>query len=339
MKVIAILLLCMLALSAVARNVPNVPEFDPETGDVAATKEVLQVVGGILAGTFSYHLGIDQCFNSAKDIFVNFRTAIGHLRTESHTNVKNGLVELGKALLEIPDGIKNCKELGNIPIKLRALAVQFANPTLLVVNVGKNILWHSRTIYKEIKAAIGHYDNKQWFSMGYNIGIIADVVFLRIEEKYTKLQNDGVDFLDGFAHGLNPTYYEDTKECINNVSGETFERIKNDLSKLDWKNPAKSVEAIQDIVEVFKAIITTCQTTSKDFEEFIQRFTNAFNPLTFVEAALKIITNPTKFYKMIKEIQSDVKNKQWYNAGDVTGDFVGEVLKLRVSQVETMLKK
>jgi hypothetical protein len=339
MKVIAILLLCMLTLSAVARNVPNVPEFDYENGDVAATKEVLEVVGGILAGTFSYRLGIAQCFTSSKDIFTGFRTAIGHLRAETPSSVKTGIIEIGKTLLDIPDAIKTCKELGNIPIKLRALAVQFANPTLLVVNVGKNILWHSRTIFREVWAAIGHYDNKQWFSMGFNIGVIADVVFLRIEEKYTKLQNDGVDFLDGFAHGLNPIYYEDAKQCIDNVSVETFQRIENDLNRLDWKNPTRSIEAIKDIVEVFKSIITTCQTTSKDFEEFIQRFTNAFNPLTFVEAAIKIITNPTKFIKMIKDIQNDVKNKQWYNAGDVTGDFVGEVLKLRMSQVETMLKK
>ena len=158
------------------------------------------------------------------------------------------------------------------------------------------------------------------------------MVFLQSSRFTNNLASEGTDFLDGFAHGLNPIYYDDAKQCISDVDQETIDRIKHDLEDLDWKDIKHSVEDFEDLVEVFVSIVKDCKTTSEDFQEFLTRLLNAFNPATFIEAALKIIENPLKFVRMIENIEADVKKDDYYDAGDIVGDFVGEVLKLH-SQV------
>ena len=154
------------------------------------------------------------------------------------------------------------------------------------------------------------------------------MVFLSSSRFINNVASEGTDFLDGFAHGLNPKYYDDAKQCISDVDPETIERIKHDSEDLDWKDIKHSLEDFEDLVEVFVSIVKDCETTSQDFEEFLDRLLHAFNPANFIEAALKIIENPLKFVRMIENIEADVKQDDYYDAGDIVGDFVGEVLKL-----------
>ena len=60
---------------------------------------------------------------------------------------------------------------------------------------------------------------------------------------------------------------------------------------------------------------------------------------TFIEAAIRIITNPIKFAQVIKHIVDGFKKKDFYKAGDGVGEFVGRVLKLRTPSVEALLKE
>ena len=336
MKVLLVLL-CLIAFISArpSEEVPALPNFEPADNGVA---EAVEVVGGILVGAFTHHTSIKQCFDGSKDVFTHFSAAYSNLRKETHSGVESGLIEIGKALSKIPDTIKSCKDVGNIMTKLRSLAVMFSNPTLLTVNAGKNIIWHFRSIYKEIKSVVGAYEHRNWFSMGMSIGVIIDLVFLS-NPRFAKLfGNPAIDFLDGFAHGLDPAVYDDAKQCITDVSPEVVQTIIDKINDLDWKNVERSIEDIQDLINIFVGIVKDCQSGSQAFTEFVERLLNALNAFNFIEAALEFITNPLKFYRMIKQIKEDVDKDDWFDAGDITGDFVGDVLHLHLSPTLQAIK-
>lgn len=338
MKVLAILLLCLLAASASVEVQEVSPVLAIHETDENGVKEVATIVGGILVGAFTHHTSILQCYRDSKSLFTHFTSAFNSLRKETLPGVKAGLVSLGQAFKDIPTAIKDCKDVANIIKKLRNLAVYFSNPSLLAVNAGKNIIWHARSIYKEVKAIVYAYQHKNWFSFGLNIGIIVDMVFLSNPKFAQQLGNEGMDFFEGFAHGLNPTFYDDMQQCIHDVSPQSLERIINDIKDLDWKHIDRSVHDIQDIVQLFIATVKDCQTSSQDFANFLERLTHALDIGNFTEAALKIITNPLKFFRMVQNIQGDVSKHDFFDAGDIIGDFVGDVLKLHSTAVEELIK-
>ena len=45
------------------------------------------------------------------------------------------------------------------------------------------------------------------------------------------------------------------------------------------------------------------------------------------------------FMKIIENIVSGFKNKNYYKAGDGVGEFVGRVLNLRITEVDEILKE
>ena len=327
MKLIVIFILSLLAISAFAGKTEHPPMYQPADN---GAKEAIQIIGGFIVGAFGRFTSIETCFDKTMGIFNDFNIAIRDLRDDDFIGVVNGLKDIGEALYKIPDAVKTCKEIKDIATRLKSLAVYFAHPTLLTVKAGKNIFWHAIDIYKEVKGAISSYDRRDWFGMGRNLGKIVDLVFLHAQRFKNGVASEGTDFLDGFAHGLNPTYYDDAKQCISDVSQDTIDRITYDLEDLDWKDIKHSVEDIEDLVEVFTEVVKDCKTTSEDFQKFLEDFLNAFNPATFVEAAMKIIENPLKFVRMIENIQKDVSDKDFYDAGDIIGDFVGDVFKLHV---------
>ena len=116
------------------------------------------------------------------------------------------------------------------------------------------------------------------------------------------LDNPGVDFLDGFAHGINPTCYDDVKQCIQDISPETIKRIKEDIEDLDWKHIERSCKDIEDIVQIFKNVLDDCKSSKEDVQELLKKLTHALDVGNFIDAALDIITNPLKFARMIKDI-------------------------------------
>jgi hypothetical protein len=328
MKLIAILLLALVIAGAYGEAVPAlaVPNTIKEDNGI---KEVVEIVGGVLVGAFSAHSSIKDCFDDTKGIFQDFQNAYFHLKSGGQSNVEDGLVNIGRALLKVPDAIQHCKFATDIVNKIRSVAIKFSNPTVLVVTVGKNILWHSISIYKEVKTAIAAYDHDEWFSFGMSIGVIADMVFLRNPKFRDNLNSSGSEFMNGFAHGVSPSTYDDVSKCIGDVSPATWDRLKKDINDLDWKHIERSINDIQDIGKVFVGILNDCKGGSTKVAELAAKLAAAFSTGGFIKAALKIITNPFWFEKKVEQIHKDFKANHFYAAGDDVGDFVGTALSLR----------
>lgn len=210
---------------------------------------------------------------------------------------------------------------------------------MLTVTVGKNILWHGFSIFREVNAAVAAFQREEWFSFGFSIGTIMDLVFLRKEKQVQQLMNsDAEDFLKGFAHGVDPSAYQDLDACISNISDDTMQRIQNDINKLDWKNVEGSLQAIQDIGEIFLGILEQCKSASQSVQKLIEKLAAAFTGEIFIHMAIKFITNPLHFVNLIKDIAKAFDNNDFYNAGDKMGEFVGEILGTRISYAKGVVQ-
>lgn len=328
MKLIAIVLLALVVAGAYGEAVPTlaVPNTIKEDNGI---KEAIEIVGGVIVGAFAAHSSIKDCFDDTKGIFQDFQNAYYNLRSDGQSNIENGLINIGRALLKVPDAIEHCKFAGDIVKKIRSVAIKFSNPTVLVVTVGKNILWHSISIYKEVKSAIASYDHQEWFSFGMSIGVIADMVFLKNPRFRDNLESSGSEFMHGFAHGVSPSTYDDVAKCIDDVSPATWDRLKKDIDDLDWKHIDRSVNDIQDIGKIFVGILQDCKGGSAKVAELAAKLASAFTTGGFIKAAIKIITNPFWFEKKVEQIHKDFKANHFYAAGEDVGDFVGTALSLK----------
>jgi hypothetical protein len=306
-------------------------------------KEAVEIIGGILIGSFEESSSIKTCFDDAQSMFYDFQNAYTQLKRGKHANVEDGIVHIGRALLKFPNAMKDCKFTTDIITKIESLSVRFSNPTLLVVTVGKNILWHSVSIYKEVRAMISAYEDEKWFNFGLEIGRIVDLVFLRNpfykqNEVERNLGNTGTEFLDGFAHGVSPGTYSDVVQCIHEVSSDTFSRIKKDVKDINWKHLERSIKDIQDIGEIFVGILKDCKTGSKSVQALALKLGEAFTTAGFIKAAIKIAGHPMKFEKMVSKIHSDFKKNHYFAAGEDIGEFVGVALSIRASIIDMLLQ-
>jgi len=316
-----------------AEEIPTLPVVRLE--DENGAKEALEIIGGIFAGAFGHHTSLLQCYQSSKSMFDHFGGVYNGFRKETHPSVTSGLMNIGRALHDLPALIKNCKAVAKLVPTIRKMAVIFSNPTLLTVNAGKNILFHGKSIYSHVKATVSAYKSHKWFTMGLNIGVVMDLVLFKAEQ----LNNEGVDFMDGFTHGLNPAVYEDAKVCFQDIQQDTVDKIVADINDLDWKHMERSIGDIQDIMNIVVGVIKDCKTGSQSLQDFVQRLLHAMDTMNFIEAALSIIENPLKFYRMVESIKKDVKDHDFFDAGDITGDFVGDVLRLHMVSMASAMKE
>ena len=123
------------------------------------------------------------------------------------------------------------------------------------------------------------------------------------------------------------------------ISKETFDKIQENIKKLDWKKVKQSVEAIAEIAKIFLKVIQDCHSTSQAVADLIEKLASALSGFGFIEAAIRIITNPLKFYELIERIISGFKGKKFNDAGEAMGEFVGSVIGIRSHQPEKILVK
>jgi hypothetical protein len=341
MKVLAILLLCLLAITHASQEITstNILGIENVGGDDNDVKAAIEIIGGIFVGAFKSSTSIKECFDDTQSIFSDFSNAYISLRQETVGGITDGLVHIGKALLKVPDAVRDCKDLGEIVVKIRSLAVKFSNPTLLTVSVGKNILWHGISIFREVNLAITEYQNQEWFSFGMSIGSIMDMVFLS-NPHAEPLQSTGSEFLKGFANGVSPSAYNDVEACLNNVSQETIDRIKKDVESISVKHVKESISAIEDIGKTFVSAIKQCKSSKKSVLDLIEKLSAAFTGKVFIDAAWKIAKNPLHFVSVVESIHSNWKHHHYFASGQEIGKFVGEVLKTRMeisSVIQTLL--
>lgn len=54
----------------------------------------------------------------------------------------------------------------------------------------------------------------------------------------------GFDFINGVAHGISPKTYNDMKNCIHDISGDSWKRLVDAKNRLHKTNPKQTVRFI-----------------------------------------------------------------------------------------------
>ena len=342
MKLLGILLLCILSMSAAQRMTSNLAllglkQYEDEENDV---KAAMEIVGGVFVGAFASYTSIKSCFDDTKGIFTDFKNSFSALKTGTQDSVTDGMIHIGRAMLKIPDAVKDCKDVGNIVNKIKALATKFSNPSLLVVIVGKNILWHSISIYQEVNQAIDHFQKEKWFNFGVSVGVIIDLVFLQMEKNRQHiLKTSGSEFMQGFSYGASPFAYMELEECLGDLENDVLERISVDIADLDLDNIEQSIADIRDMTTEFAEVIKDCDTDNEEVKILEEKISKALESDHFVKIAMKIIKSPEDFGKIIEEIDDTFEKYHFFATGNVIGDFVSKVINAKELSSKRVVKE
>lgn len=83
-----------------------------------------------------------------------------------------GLKDIGDGLMTIKKALSDCKDIEKDWAKLEEMAAVYSNPESAVVHIGKDLVIHGHSIYKELKESIKDYEKspKDYYGFGFNIG-------------------------------------------------------------------------------------------------------------------------------------------------------------------------
>mmetsp|Transcript_29451 Transcript_29451/g.29062 ORF Transcript_29451/g.29062 Transcript_29451/m.29062 type:complete len:330 (-) Transcript_29451:41-1030(-) len=143
------------------------------------TAEVEQLVEGILVGTFGGDAkAAVECLEDGEQIIVDIEKAINEFEQGGVTHVVEGLKFIGEALEELPVELQECEAAEGLFDDFQHIIDEFKNPTELAVHFAKEILWHGKTITKDVKNAQTHFNAKEFEPAGEDIGAIVKILFV-----------------------------------------------------------------------------------------------------------------------------------------------------------------
>ena len=162
MKLIAIFLIAILAMTYATK-----------------TQEAVDTIEGILVGAFGTvgHEAV-ECIDDGEAIFDNVEIAIKDFMKGDVADIVQGLFYIGKALEAIPAEVKECGNLTELVSDFEKIAEEFKNPKSLSIHIGKEILWHGKSIYHDVNDAVTQFKSEKYEPAGEDIGDIVKILFM-----------------------------------------------------------------------------------------------------------------------------------------------------------------
>lgn len=330
MKVLVLILCLLVALGCTQKTTAAQILVKQDDNDI---KDVIALAGGLLVGAFGEVTSIEACFDNSRAIFNDFSAAYHELKKKTKEGVEEGLINIGRGLLKLPDAIETCKDVTEIVNTVRTLAVAFSNPSALVVMAGKNIIWHSVSIIREVSNAIKYYDQKNYYEFGRCLGKIMSMVFLKNPFYRPNLRNDGTEFLQGYSYGTSMSTYVDVSACIHSSSEETIHEIKKRVMDISVIQVEKSILNMQEIGMYFVDAIRNCHSEHPDVKLLAEKLEKAFTSDEFRDAALAYITDPLKFKEWSAKLHSDFDKKHYFVLGEDIGDFAAQSMNIHAPAI------
>ena len=156
---------------------------------------------GLLKGSFGA-IGekVVDCIQDGAAILEDLVHTIIDFEKTLVSHDKDALVEAFKYISDIlsllPEELKNCKGIEKVIKDLERIAVKFANPEALTIDIGGRIIWHGGLIYRNIEATVDDFKKNNYEGAGEDVGDIIKIIFLN-GGLYNPL-DDTVDFVTSF---------------------------------------------------------------------------------------------------------------------------------------------
>ncbi len=150
-------------------------------------KDALDLVEGLLIGSFGEEAqDAVKCLEDGEDIVKHIESAIKEFEQGGVTHITQGLKFIGQALEELPKEFKECEHAEGLLDDFEHIIAEFMNPTQLIIHFTKEVMWHGKTITKDISAAKTHINAHQYELGGEDIGHIVNILLVQKVEAILK---------------------------------------------------------------------------------------------------------------------------------------------------------
>jgi len=141
--------------------------------------DVEQLVEGLLIGAFGDEAkSAVECLEDGEEIILDIEKAIKEFEQGGLTHITQGLKFIGEALEELPKEFAECEAAEGLFGEFEHIVAEFKNPTQLAVHFAKEILWHGKTITKDVKNAETHFKAGEFEPAGEDIGAIVKILLV-----------------------------------------------------------------------------------------------------------------------------------------------------------------
>ena len=168
----------------------------PTTQTQTPITDVEELIEGIIVGAFgSVGHDVKGCIKDGEQVFFHFKNAIEFFEKGGRDNIIKGIVEIGEAIVLIPNEVKEWEAIYVLVEDLIEIAAEFADPAALIVIIGERILWRGIPIAEDIYSAITNFRSGNFYKAGESVGdIVKQIFLLKPQDKV----EDAIQFLKGF---------------------------------------------------------------------------------------------------------------------------------------------
>ena len=151
--------------------------------------DVEQLVEGLLIGSFGDEAkAAVECLEDGEEIILDIEKAIKEFEQGGLTHITQGLKFIGEALEELPKELGECEAAEGLFDEFEHIVEEFKNPSQLAVHFAKEILWHGKTITKDVKNAQTHFKAGEYEPAGEDIGAIVKILLVDNVTSFIKNQ-------------------------------------------------------------------------------------------------------------------------------------------------------
>jgi hypothetical protein len=242
-------------------------------------------LGGFLYGmTAENHLQeIEACYSGAEIMYPEIEFALAELAKGGWDNEVQAILEFGIVVLQVPQALHTCENMGDDLAAIGEWAQIFLNPKELTATVTKHYALHRKAIQADIAADKAHWAAEEWWQAGI---VSADLMTLAIGPINPVYPTDMVslaplavpDFVAGLIYGFTgDNDLEELEACYN---GGIQVQVDAENLLADLKN--------MDVVQAYKHV----QALKTDLKDATTKCTGMDEDLARIEAWAEIFTNP-----------------------------------------------
>ena len=285
--------------------------------------EAIEIIEGILVGAFG-DVGhkVKTCIKDGEEIFKDIESAVKHFEKGTRDEIIQGLIDVGKALILLPEEVKDCEEIPDLIKDIEIIAAEFMNPEELIVKIGVEILWHGISIYDDVTDCVKQFKAGKYEPAGEDIGDILYILFLG---KPNDVVIDAEDFLEGFFKGALEDDSVDINDCITDATEviEELETIIGDIKSGVTEDVEKLFLDFIDLITYSVESVAQCEHAPAELS-IMEQWAVEMQDLTTMEHKLfdAFLYYPDRLKDDFKGAMDNFDSHTYSESGFAIGDIL-----------------
>lgn len=159
-----------------------------------------------------------ECGIDAEKVGLDIWQAVDDFKLKTYDGVAAGVKEIGQAVIEISNGLMDCKDITIDIAYLKTMAEVFASPESFEYHVGYNLLVNGIDIKQDIDDAMDNLDHGKWFMFGSKLGQALSLAIMGSPDTLCEDDIATYDIIHGYVH-TSTNGMVNEGEIYNNIQG------------------------------------------------------------------------------------------------------------------------